>query len=169
MLDESRKYCSPDQPRSRIALVPPKSGNPNKITCATVLPNGRTVGSYVQLYGSQLLVSYSQDAGETNPLLNATGTFSAIAGSNGPIDFKNNFRGQGNAAALGQAGNFAYYAIGAGILPNWELDLGAGAYAVMAALKGQKSFSSLTGPMFSDASAAVVRNQGLSSNGCTVP
>lgn len=92
--------------------------------------------------------------------------FFTVAGSNGPIDFKNNFRGQANAAMLGQAGNFAYYAIGAGIYPTWELDAGAGAYGLYSAALGRKPFSSLTGPVFSDASAASVRNAALASNGC---
>ena len=97
-----------------------------------------------------------------------TGTFLAIAGPHGPIDFKNGAAGQGgNGSTLGLAGNFAYYAIGSGILPNWELDAGAGAYGVLSATFGPKSFSSLTGPMFSDASAASVRNAALASNGCT--
>jgi RHS repeat-associated protein len=52
-------------------------------------------------------------------------------------------------------------------IPNGLLDLGAGAYAVTAAAFGPKPFSSLTGPMFSDASAAAVRNSALSSNGCS--
>jgi hypothetical protein len=63
-----------------------------------------------------------------------TGAFYPIVKSNGPIDFKNNFRGLDNAATLGQAGNFAYYAIGSGILPNRELDGGAAFYALRAAI-----------------------------------
>lgn len=98
--------------------------------------------------------------------LSTEGAFFSIAISNGPIDFKNNFRGQANGAMLGQAGNFTYYAIGTGIFPNWELDAGAGAYGLYSAALGRKPFSSLTGPMFSDASAASVRNAALASNGC---
>lgn len=131
-----------------------------------MLPNGQTVGSYVQDYRAQLQ-NISNASGVDDQQVGATtGAFQSIAGSNGPIDFKNTFRGQANAAMLGQAGNFAYYAIGSGILPNFELDAGAGAYAIYSAVLGRKPFSSLTGPMFSDASAASVRNQGLAAKGC---
>jgi hypothetical protein len=92
-----------------------------------------------------------------------TGGFLAVVQ---PIEFKNIFRGQADAKMLGQAGNFAYYAIGSGFLSNTELDFGAAAYAFYSALIGQKPFSSLTGPMFSDSSAAEMRNPGLSANGC---
>jgi len=144
----------------------PLSVAPNNVNCNTVLPNGRTVGSYVQQYRGQLQ-SVSDAAGVDDQQVGATtGAFYPIAEGGGSIDFKNIFRGQANAALLGQAGNFAYYAIGSGILPAWELDAGAGAYALKAALQGKKSFSSLTGPFFSDASAASVRTQGLAANGC---
>jgi hypothetical protein len=97
-------------------------------------------------------------------MLQITGEFAAIAWPNGPIDFKNKMTG--NRATLGLAGNYAYYAIGSGILPDTELDAGAGAYGLYSAVRGQKSLSSLTGPLFSDASAAAVRAAALSANGC---
>ena len=34
---------------------------------------------------------------------------------NGPLDVKNNFRGQGNAGFLGRAGNFAFGALASGL------------------------------------------------------
>jgi len=86
--------------------------------------------------------------------------------SNGLIDFKNNFKGKANAGMLGQAGNFAYYAIGSGFLPSRELDTGAGLYGLYSAIFGNKHFSDLTGPMFSDTSAASVRDAALASNRC---
>ncbi|MCE3589917.1 hypothetical protein LXJ59_25330, partial [Escherichia coli] len=90
----------------------------------------------------------------------------SIAWPNGPIDFKNNFRGQAEAGMLGRAGNFAYYAIGTGIISNAILDAGAGAYAISSPLRGHKSWSTLTGPMFSDQSAASTRDAALASGGC---
>ena len=146
------------------------AGAPNNVSCSTVLPNGQTVGQVVNQYRNQLQ-SIANEAlnnpNNQNPLGEITGAFYAIAQPHGPIDFKNGVAGQGgNGATLGQAGNFAYYAIGSGILPNWELDAGAGVYGVLSAAFGSKSFSSLTGPMFSDASAASVRNAALASNGC---
>jgi RHS repeat-associated protein len=156
-----------------LLIGPPDTANAaNKVTCNSALPNGQTVGDVVRQQRA-LLENVTNDAVATadmgtpsNPLGEITGAFYPIVEGNGPIDFKNNFRGSGNAAFLGQAGNFAYYAIGSGLLPNWELDAGAGAYALYSAVFGQKPFSSLTGPMFSDASAASVRNAGLAANGC---
>lgn len=137
---------------------------PNKVNCNTVLPNGQTVGNYVQQYRSQI---QSFEAANNGGLFTTEAAFYQVSKSNGPIDFKNIFSGQANGVMLGQAGNFAYYAIGAGILPTAELDAGAGAYALYSAFRGRKPFSSLTGPMFSDASAASVRSAALASNGCT--
>ncbi|MGA2001663.1 MAG: RHS repeat-associated core domain-containing protein [Terriglobales bacterium] len=133
--------------------------------CSTVLPNGRTVGDVVREYRAQLQ-SITAATGADAYLESATGAFIAIARPKGPIDFKNNFRGKTNGALLASAGNFAYYAIGSGILPTFELDAGAGAYGLISAATGQKPFSTLTGPMFSDASAAAARGPALAANGC---
>jgi hypothetical protein len=138
---------------------------PNNVSCNTVLPNGQTVGQVVQQCRYWLQGALSEPVAwpfETESLL------SDIAKSNGPIDFKNIFRGQGNATTLCLAGNFAFYAIGVGILPNWELDAGASAYALNSAARGKKSFSSLTltGLWIVDDSAASIRDSALASNGC---
>jgi hypothetical protein len=152
--------------------VPNEVDAPNNVGCNTMLPNGQTVGQVVNQQRAQLQAVANEAAANanqgtpSNPFLETTGAFYSIAQPNGPIDFKNNFSGQANGALLGQAGNFAYYAIGSGILPTAELDAGAGAYALFSATFGSKSFSSLTGPMFSDASAASVRNAGLATPGC---
>jgi hypothetical protein len=79
-------------------------------------------GGYVQQYRAQLQAIASATGVDDLQVGSTTGAFQAIVGSNGPIDFKNKFRGKGSATTLAQAGNFAYYAIGAGILPNFELD-----------------------------------------------
>jgi RHS repeat-associated protein len=110
----------------------------NKISCSSVLPNGQTVGQVVQKYRAELQDIANealQNPENPNPLGEITGAFLATAQPYGPIDFKNNFSGMANAAFLGQAGNFAYYAIGSGILPTWELDAGAGVYAVLSATR----------------------------------
>ena len=94
-------------------------------------------------------------------------TFGSIARDYGQIDFKNGAAGRGgNGAILGQAGNFAYYAIGSGYLSPTTLNAGAGAYGIVSALLGRKPFSSLTGPLFSDASANATREAGLATPGC---
>jgi hypothetical protein len=137
-----------------------------------VLPNGQTLGQVIRQERAQLQeivniqLEMAQYGVEPSLLSTLTGAFGAIARPNGPIDFKNNFRTQGNGTTLGLAGNFAYYAIGSGFLPNFELDAGAGAYGIGSALFGNKPFSSLTGPMYSDTSAASVRDPALAANGC---
>jgi hypothetical protein len=141
----------------------------HSFNCNTVLPNGQTVGDVVRQLRAELeniANEALQNPNNPNPSGEIAGAFAGIAEPGGPIDFKNNFRGPANATTLGQAGNFTYYAIGSGILPNWELDAGATAYALWSAIRGQKSFSSLTGSMYSDASAAAVRNAALAANGC---
>jgi RHS repeat-associated protein len=140
-----------------------------KTGCDQVLPNGKTVGDVVrqqraQLNGFQDPATQFEAGGD--PLPATFGTFVATVLSNGPIDFKNNFRGSGNAQALGNAGNFAYYGIGTGILPNSLLDFGAGLYGVRSALLGKRPFADLTGRDFSDSSAASVRDAALASDGC---
>lgn len=144
---------------------------PSKVGCSTKLPNGQTVGQVINQGRAQLqAIVDAQNAlaaagGDVNPF-RVPAAFGSYVFPHGPTDFKNNFSGQANAAFLGQAGNFAYYAIGSGYLPNSLLDAGAGGYALFSATFGSKKFSSLTGPMFSDASAASVRNAGLATPGC---
>jgi hypothetical protein len=77
-----------------------------------------------------------------------------IALPNGPIDFKNNFKGQADANLLGQAGNFAFYAIGSGFVSNLELNIGASSYAILA-----------HGSLLSPNAQAVVASA-LAANGC---
>ena len=159
----------PDDPCLIFGCDGGRGSNGSLVSCSTVLPNGKTVGDYVRQFRQDLQNSANNATSDTqgdSSNAAATGSFFAIVKPNGPIDFKNTFKGQAPGNILGQAGNFAYYAIGSGLLPNIELDLGAGAYAVLAALKGHKQFSELTGRFFSDSSAALVRAPALAANGC---
>lgn len=134
-----------------------------------MLPNGRTLGQYINQGRAQLQAEVDNQnelaaaGGDVNPF----GVESAslqIALPHGPIDFKNGAAGQGgNQALLGQAGNFAYYAIGSGYISPTVLDIGASAYSIYA----RKPFSSLgQGPLLIDASAASVRTPALATPGC---
>jgi len=148
-----------------IGRVHSKPRPMTKINCNSVLPNGTTIGQVV----AQGRAAVQQTQGFEN-ILNladfgaSTIVFAAYVAPHGPTDFKINF--SGNATTLGQEGNFTYYATGSGFFPNIELDAGAGAYALYSAGRAQKAFSDLTGPMFSDSSAALVRGPALASNGC---
>jgi RHS repeat-associated protein len=154
----------PQTPSNSIAAT-------DSIGCNFVLPNGQTLGQVVNQYQAQLQSIVDQQAGLTagggdvNPF-SVTVAFSAIAAPYGPIDFKNTFKGQANPSTLGHAGNFAYYAIGSGFLPTFELDAGAGGYGLATATLGRRRFSDLRGPMFSDVSAARERSAGLAAGGC---
>ncbi len=138
-----------------------------QITCDTVLPNGQTVGQVVQQQRAVLQnlldqsMMASQLGADSNPFALMSGAMSSIASGNGPIDFKNTFKGQAPPSFLGHAGNFAFYAIGSGFLPNSVLDAGASAYSILAG-----KASSSPGPMLIDQSAAFVRSAGLTANGC---
>jgi RHS repeat-associated protein len=136
------------------------SGLCGSVDCNTVLPDGSTVGDVVRQLTAQLQANYddalqAQIAGGGDPLSSVAAGFLAIAQPNGPIDFKKNFRGQASATTLGQAGNFAYYAIGTNFLPNAVLDAGASAYSIFTG-RGAGI----------DNSANSVRNAALAAGGC---
>ena len=134
--------------------------DPQPVNCDALLPNGQTVGDVVRQERAVLQnvfdtsIRASQGGAESDPLSAMTGVFIRIAWPNGPIDFKNIFKGKGDATLLGQAGNFAYYAVGSGYLPTLELDAGAAAYAILA-------HGSLSSP-----DARAVRDMALAANGC---
>jgi hypothetical protein len=137
--------------------------------CHQVLPNGQTVGNVVGQSRTQLQASYDNAAQtfDVDPALSVLGTFAAIASPRGPIDFKNNFSGSGSPSSLSGAGNFSYYAIGTGYLPDTVLDAGASAYSILAILFSNKNPSTVgNGPLLIDDSAASVRNAALASGGC---
>lgn len=148
-------------------------GGRQSINCNTLLPNGQTVGDVVRRERAVLeqaldsALQADQTGSEADPLAAETGALIAIAWPNGPIDFKNNFQGQGDPKFLADEGNFAFYAVGSGFLPNKTLDALAGTYALLTAIFGSRHFSDLTGSMFSDSSAARVRDMALASNGCS--
>lgn len=140
-----------------------KNDNPT-VDYNTVLPDGQVLGDVVLKYREALrdaMTEALQNPLCDDPVGESLATMLSIAMPGGPIDFKNNFKGQGDAVTLGLAGNYAYYAIGSAIIPTKILDAGAGSYALYSAIRGQKDFSSLTGPLFSDASAYSVRNAAL--------
>jgi RHS repeat-associated protein len=136
---------------------------PSKVGCNTVLPNGKTLGQYINQGRAQMQASVNAGGSLNGEVLT---TFASIAMDYGQIDFKNGAGGNSvlaNRAQLGQAGNFAYYAIGSGYLSPTMLDTGASAYSVFSG----KPFSTLhNGHMLIDRSAASVRTQGLATPGC---
>lgn len=83
------------------------------------------------------------------------------------MDFNRNFIGKGNACELGDERNFAYFATGSGFLLDFELEMGAGAYALKTVVFGSRPASQLAPPFFMDQSAVSQKDAGLSSNGCS--
>ena len=143
------------------------------------LPSGQTVGdvirqekigllntwrnaqeSMMQYPGSEPFSAAAYAAGRT------IGEFKDRMSSNGPVDFKNNAQnsslGDDYATKLGQAGNFAYYAIGDGVLPRGLLDIGAASYALKGLWNGDKKLEQITLPKLIDKSAYSVRDKALS-------
>jgi RHS repeat-associated protein len=151
--DGTGNYTGFIKQQQRFQLHPfaPSNRTRNKITCGTVLPNGRTVGSYV----NQLSNSINGSAGNPTSTPYGPGPNPSVPG---PLtvanqvysgtNFKIMFRGQGNAAFLGDAGNFAYSAVSGNIgVPLSVTEMVAGGYALLA------GHSDANGPYFMDASA----------------
>lgn len=142
--------------------VPPK---PN---CNSELPNGSTIASNVQQADSNIdqQETISAQAGG-DPFAAGFGTYLGAVGSNGPLDFKNNFRGQGDPGFLGEAGNFAFGAVsahlfGSGSFGQYVALSGAGVYAIMAGKKGP-GIPFLESPYGADPSAQANTPAGVSS------
>jgi hypothetical protein len=141
-----------------------------------VLPDGQKLEDVIQQHRSDLKDTVDRLQSDPQSLDGglgyAAGHYLGMAWPDGAIDFKNRFRGQGDPIDLGKAGNFAYYAIGSGILPDAVLDAGASAYNVYKKFKDSTSKSkqndSAAGMKQSndatfspDASALSVRNHAL--------
>jgi hypothetical protein len=141
------------------------------------LPTGQTVGDVIRQERTGLLNTWrnAQESVKHYPgdepvfapgyaLGRAIGHVQNRAGSGGPIDFKVNFENPNPKLQedLGRMGNFAYYAIGDGILPRGLLDIGAAGYAVGKVLNRDKPLSSITLPKLIDKSAYSVRDKALS-------
>jgi RHS repeat-associated protein len=136
--------------------APSNGRQPNKITCGTVLPNGQTVGSYVNQLSNQINNAGNQSvstpygpASAYTPGLSPLSIPGAVySGTN----FRQMFGGPGaNYALLGDAGNFAYAAVSANIgVPLWATEAAAGAYSVWA-----HPSSDWVGPWGMDPSATV--------------
>jgi hypothetical protein len=114
-----------------MANCGPANNGPNKITCATVLPDGSTVGSHVNSVLSSLNNSATADA--ANPVLEAQSGLNPISVMSqvySGLNFKMMYMGSANAQFLGNAGNFAYGAVSADLgVPLWATELIAGQYA----------------------------------------
>jgi hypothetical protein len=149
-------------------VVAPNNGRvANNITCGTVLPNGQTVGSYV----NQLSNSINSSAGNPTstpygpgPNPSAPGPISVASQVYSGTNFRKMFGGPGaNYAFLGDAGNFAYAAVSANIgVPLIATELAAGAYTLLT-----HPLSDL-GPYGMDPSARVQIPAGYGA-GCKVP
>ena len=127
------------------------------------LPDGQTLKEVIQQQRTDLqnAVDRAQSAPDAldGGLGYAAGHYLAMARPHGPIDFKNIFQGQGDPDRLGKAGNFAYYAIGSGILPDRMLDAGASAYNLYKTMIDPKKRHDVA--LSADASATAVRDAAL--------
>lgn len=134
--------------------IAPNNRIPNKITCGTVLPNGRTVGSYVNQLSNSINATANNSTftpygpaptPDSNPDFIAEEVYSGT-------DFRAMFSGPGaDYAFLGDAGNFAYAAVSANIgVPFQATEAAAGLYSMRA-----HPSSDWVGPYNMDPSATV--------------
>ncbi|HVW75199.1 MAG TPA: hypothetical protein VHC39_16295 [Rhizomicrobium sp.] len=129
-----------------------------------ILPDGRRLGTVIQQRRAALQDGMAQLQNDPLSLDSglgyAAGQYAATVWPHGPMDFKNQYQGQGDPDQLARAGNFAYYAIGSGIFPDAMLDAGATGYHLYKTMTDQnrKDQSSPFGP---DASAQSVRDRAL--------
>jgi RHS repeat-associated protein len=144
---------SQPQPKTAPSNVANNGRQPNKITCGTVLPNGRTVGSYVNQLSNTINNAPQSTSTPYGPSASYSPGYSPLSIPGqvySQTNFKINFQTQRNAAFLGDAGNFAYAAVSANIgIPLFAVEAVAGGYALWA---GHKDAN---GPYFMDASATV--------------
>lgn len=130
---------------------------PNNITCGTVLPNGRTVGSYVNQLSNTINNAPQNTSTPYGPSASYAPGYSPLS-IPGQVYSGTNFRGMfGNGAGyttnafLGDAGNFAYAAVSANIgVPYLATELAAAAYSWT-----HHSPSDWVGPYGMDPSATV--------------
>lgn len=116
-----------------------KNRVPNKITCGTVLPNGRTVGSYVNQLSNTINNASQMTSTPYDPSASHVPGYSPLSVPGqvySQTNFKIMFRGQGNAAFLGDAENFAYAVVSANIgVPLWATEAVAGGTLYGGAIK----------------------------------
>ncbi|WP_158545041.1 RHS repeat-associated core domain-containing protein [Dyella monticola] len=124
---------------------------PNQISCGTVLPDGSTVGDRVTALSHTINDAAQITSTPYGPSMSQTRGYSPLSVPSivySQTNFKIMFRGQGNAAFLGDAGNFAYAAVAANIgVPLFVTEMVAGGYALWA---GHRDTG---GPFWMDASA----------------
>jgi RHS repeat-associated protein len=120
-----------------IPSSPQNPANNGPVTCSTVLPDGSTVGSHVNAVSNQI----NNAANSAQPVSTPYGPAPSPS-LPGPISVASqvysgtNFRGMyggpgANYQLLGDAGNFAYFAVSANIgVPLWTAELVAGGYSI---------------------------------------
>ncbi len=161
---------TPAKPTNTPAPSNPAPNNgrvANTITCATVLPNGQTVGSYVNQLSNSINGSVGNPTSTPygpGPNPSAPGPISVASQVYSGTNFRKMLGGPGaNYAFLGDAGNFAYAAVSANIgVPLIATELAAGAYTLLT-----HPLSDL-GPYGMDPSARVQIPAGYGA-GCKVP
>lgn len=164
-----------DLPQQEIPCLPGVSCYLRQLSpnCGSALPNGSTIESNVERVNSdvdQTELSTAQAGGD--PFAAGLGTYLGSVGSYGPLDFKNNFRGQGDPGFLGEAGNFAFGSVsahlfGSGSFGQYIALSSGGVYASLAGKKGP-GIPFLVAPYGADPSAQANIPAGVASS-CPVP
>jgi hypothetical protein len=118
-------------------LTPAVPANNGPVTCSTVLPDGSTVGSYVNAVSNQINNAANSAQPVSTPYgpapsPNLPGPISVASQVYSGTNFRGMYGGPGaNYQLLGDAGNFAYFAVSANIsVPLWTAELVAGEYSI---------------------------------------
>jgi hypothetical protein len=127
--------------------------------CNTILPNGITIGQYVRT-----TLAFSAGIRQAN-FAAGFGADLAMVSPYGPLDPKNNFRGQGSPSQLAAAGNFEVGAYMTAVWGSGVSNLEAIIYATGSHILGIKA-SSFMAPNGMDKSAAANLPRGNANAGC---
>ena len=138
---------------------------PKPPDCSTVLPNGKTVGDVVRSAIGDTLTMGSDVGSNTDYAASMMAKMEMYTFPGGPLDFKNNFRGQGDPASLAAAGNFAYGAYVSALAGPSVSNFGAKLYGTVASWLGLKSSKFLAHNGMSKSGAANVP-RGNANAGC---
>jgi RHS repeat-associated protein len=122
---------------SGLSLPNQLAANNGPVTCSTVLPDGSTVGSHVNAVSNQINNAANSAQPVSTPYgpapsPNLPGPISVASQVYSGTNFRGMYGGPGaNYTLLGDAGNFAYFAVSSNIgVPLWTAELVAGGYSI---------------------------------------
>ena len=151
-----------DTLRTFFGNQPAQSPKPD---CGSGLPNGKTVGDTVRQAIDDTLAPDPTAFSNTENAAQFFGNMLSNTSPHGALDFKNNFKGQGDPSYLAAAGNFAYGSYVTYLAGTAISDFGAQVYGVLSNLLGLKP-STFMAPNGMSQSGAMNVPRGNANAGC---